>query len=263
MPRTQRSVQPSYAHLPPTLDSGFQVQSAVITSGQLDFAHALFAPLHYEPGYAYPLIVWLHGRGGDERQLQRVMPLVSMRNYVAVAPRGISQPNEVGHARESYDWIQSEDNIQRAEQLVFDCIEMACQKFHISPRRIFLTGFDHGGTMAMRIAMNHPSRFAGVISLCGPFPTGHNPFGNLIEIRKLGIFFAAGRSSLEYPATQVCEDLRLLHTAGLSITLRQYPCGHELMPQMLTDVDRWIIEQITPPRIATVESDAEWTFESE
>ena len=39
--------------------------------------------------------------------------------------------------------------------------------------------------------------------------------------------------------------LRLFHAAGLSIVLRQYPCGQELTEQMLRDVDRWIIEQIT------------------
>ena len=47
----------------------------------------LFVPLHYEPNYAYPLIVWLHGAQDDERQLKRVMPFISLRNYVAVAPR--------------------------------------------------------------------------------------------------------------------------------------------------------------------------------
>ena len=101
--------------------------------------------------------------------------------------------------------------------------------------------------MALRLAMSHPGRFAGVISLCGAFPTGGTPFGNLVAARRLGMFLATGRGSREYPAAQVCEDLRLLHTAGLSITLRQYPCGHELMPQMLADVDRWIMEQINPP----------------
>ena len=47
-------------------------------------SHCLFTPLHYERNYAYPLIVWLHGPGDDERQVTRVMPLVSMRNYVGV-----------------------------------------------------------------------------------------------------------------------------------------------------------------------------------
>jgi hypothetical protein len=61
----------------------------------------------------------------------------------------------------------------------------------------------------------------------------------------------------------VCEDLRLLHTAGLSVTLRQYPCGHELAPQMLADANRWIMEQINPPPAPTVPSDAEWSREIE
>ena len=39
----------------------------------------------------------------------------------------------------------------------------------------------------------------------------------------------------------------LFHAAGMSVTLRQYPCAQELSPQILRDVDRWIIEQITAP----------------
>jgi len=225
--------------------------------------HAIFAPLHYESGYAYPLIVWLHGRDGNERQLLRVMPLVSMRNYVAVAPRGMPTANAGGGKQgERYGWMQTDDHIQQASQRVFDSIMLAGHKFHVDPQRIFLCGFDGGGTMAVRVAMNYPSRFAGVISLCGALPSGGTPLGNLVAARRLAIFLAAGRTSRKYTAAHVCRDLRLLHAAGLSISLRQYPCGHELMPQMLSDVDRWIIEQITPSATA-VESDHQWSREVE
>ena len=67
----------------------FEIQSGLFSTTQQDTIHTIFAPLHYEPGYSYPLLVWLHGPGCDERQLLRIMPLVSMRNYVAVAPRGV------------------------------------------------------------------------------------------------------------------------------------------------------------------------------
>lgn len=262
MPRTRRSIEPTPS-LASDLKSVLQVDSASFSIGEVDFPHALFAPLHYAPGYAYPLIVWLHGCGSDERQLQRVMPQLSMQNHVAVAPRGIAMPDAGEAGRERYSWMQSDEHIQHAEQRVFDAIELAGRKYHVHSRRVFLAGFDAGGTMAMRIALSHPSRFAGVLSLCGEFPTGRTPFSNLVAARRLGIFLATGRGSQEYPAAKVCDDLRLLHTAGLSITLRQYPCGHELMPQMLSDVDRWIIEQITQPQPATVESDAEWSAETE
>jgi phospholipase/carboxylesterase len=84
-----------------------------------------------------------------------------------------------------------------------------------------------------------------VLSLGGCLPTGGAPLSRLPEARQLAVFLAAGRRSTVYDEQHVCDDLRLLHTAGMSITLRLYPCGHELSPQMLTDVDRWIIEQIT------------------
>jgi phospholipase/carboxylesterase len=262
MPRTQRSTDPNPSVLP-NLQSAFRVDSASFSTTQIDFAHSLFVPMHYAPGYAYPLIVWLHGRGSDERQLPRIMPMISMRNHVAVAPRGTFVSNGETAGPECYGWLQTDEQIQQAEQRVFDAIELASWKYHVATKRIFLAGFDVGGTMALRIALNHPSRFAGVLSLCGAFPTGRTPFGNLVAARQLPIFLATGRGSQEYPATQVCDDLRLLHTAGLSITLRQYPCGHELMPQMLTDIDRWIIEQITQPRPEPTESEAEWSRETE
>lgn len=259
MPRTHRSAEP-YSLTPSPADYGgsFSVEAASFSIRMLDFPHAVFAPLHYEPGYEYPLIVWLHGCGSDERQLQRIMPLVSMRNYMAVAPRGIPLPE---NRQGGHGWLQNENHIQHAEQRVFDCIELASGKYNISPDRIFLAGFDHGGTMAMRIAMAHASRFAGVISLCGAFPTGGKLFGNLADARRLSILLAAGRDSERYTAEQVCADLRLIHTSGLSVMLRQYPCGQELSPQMLADLDRWIIETITSPGKSTVQSDVKWSSE--
>jgi phospholipase/carboxylesterase len=262
MPRTRRSSEQNSFVLP-DLKNGFRVDSGVFSASEVDFPQSLFVPMHYAPGYAYPLIVWLHGVGADERQLQRIMPLVSMRNHVAVAPRGIAMPETGDQSKPSCGWLQTDDHIQQAEQRVFDAIELTSWKYHIASDRVFLAGFDAGGTMAMRIALSHPSSFAGVLSLCGAFPSGRTPFGNLAAARQLPILLATGRGSREYPAAQVCEDLRLLHTAGLSITLRQYPCGQELMPQMLSDVDRWIIEQITQSRATPTESQTEWLRETE
>lgn len=256
MPRTRRSVPIGFS-APPKIEPTFQVDSARCTTGRLDFPHALFAPLHYTPGYAYPLIVWLHGPGDDERQLQRIMPIVSMQNFLAAAPRGFLSASEDGTTAEGCRWRQTDDDIQQASQRVFETVEIARQKFHIHPRRIFLAGFDCGGTMALRLAMNHPTRFAGVVSLCGPFPTGNSPLGNLVAARRLGLLLASGRDSRRYSAAMVCEDLRLLHTAGLSVTVRQYPCGDELTPQMLADVNRWIMEQVLSTRSESLEPAAD------
>jgi phospholipase/carboxylesterase len=221
----------------------FEIESALFSHSVEASAHAFFAPLHYEPKYAYPLLVWLHGPGhNDERQLVRIMPLISMRNYAAAAPRGFGSQNS-----QALDWPQDPRSIEAATHRVFDCIGAARERFNIAERRVFLGGFDGGGTMAFRIALNQPECFAGVLSLGGALPQGHHPLGRLVAARRLPAFLAMGRDSEVYGPEKACDDLRLLHSAGVSVTLRQYPCGHELSAQMLRDVDRWIMEQITMP----------------
>jgi len=234
-----------------SFSADFDVDGGSLEHATGQVPHTLFAPLHYEPGYAYPLLIWLHGHDADERHLMRVMPMISMRNYVAIAPRGTAT---LPTGR--FGWEQSEEHVVAAEQRVLDCLQIAEHKLHVASHRVFLGGFDSGGTMAFRVAMDHPRRFAGVLSLGGPFPSGDRPFRNLPDARKLSIFLAAGRDSTSHPPERVCDDLRLFHTAGLSVTLRQYPCGHVLMPQMLSDVDRWIIEQITRPSEPTLAAEA-------
>lgn len=259
MPRIRHSILlPKINFVAPTNT----LQSALYYPASQDTIYALFAPLHYESGYEYPLIVWLHGNGSNERQLRSIMPLVDMRNYAAVAPRGVCMNEVKGDKKECYGWPQTYEQIQQVEEHVFDAIEAASQKFHISRQKIFLAGFDCGGTMAFRVALSHPQHFAGILSLCGAFPSDRTPFANLSLARKLPVFLSVGRDSTKYPAGEVCEDLRLMHTAGMSVTLRQYPCGHELAPQMLADVNRWIMEQIVPSSSEQTTS-SQWPCEAE
>jgi len=225
----------------------FNIESGLfVAPSSRDASHVLFGPKHYEPNYAYPLIVWLHSAGDDERQLVRIMPTISLRNYVAVAPRGFDADDE-STDRPFCGWPQTANHIQEAESRICEAVGAARHRFHVNRDRMFLAGFGSGGTMAFRVAMNDPAPFAGVLSICGAFPSGHNPFGQLNQARRLPIFLTVARDSREYPPEEACENLRLFHAAGMSIVLRQYPCAQQLTEQMLRDVDRWIIEQISAP----------------
>lgn len=218
-----------------------------------DTPHTLFSPMYYEPGYAYPLMIWLHGKNTvGERQLMKIMPIVSMRNYVAVAPRGVessaSPMSSAAHATSEtgfYSWPNTENGINLAQKRVFDSLQIASTKCNIAKRRVFLAGFDDGGTMAFRIAMQFPQYFAGVISLCGTFPLGQMSLRQLDAVRQLPCLMCVGRDSLVFPPTEAARQMTLFHTAGMSVTVRKYPCRQELSTHMLEDLNRWIMEQVT------------------
>jgi phospholipase/carboxylesterase len=133
-------------------------------------------------------------------------------------------------------------------------IELADERFNVHARRIFVAGAGSGGTMALRLAFEHPSWFAGAASLGGPTPRGHCPLARVNEARRLPLFLTSCRDSREYPPAQVAADLRLLYSAGFSLALRQYPCPSELTTAMLTDMDRWLMQQVCPETAAAPSS---------
>jgi phospholipase/carboxylesterase len=209
--------------------------------------YALFAPLHYERGYAYPLLVWLHGDGGSERELRRLMPHISLRNYVAAAPRGdVIADGRAGHA-----WMPFARAAGEAAERVHECIEASKRRFNVHARRVFIAGCGSGGTMALRLALRFPEWFAGAISLGGPMPHGGCPLNRINEARRLPLLLASCRDSREYPQDAVAADLRLLHAGGFSLSLRQYPGEEALTTVMLADVDRWLMEQVCPSTVKT------------
>ena len=227
-------------------EPSFTVEQARVEASEVGGLElSTFVPLHYEPNYAYPLLVWLHGPGDNEHQLRRIMPLVSMRNFVAVAPRGTWRDASDGESRAKFGWRQEPDAIMSSEQRLWHCIESALSRFHITEQKVFLAGYECGGTMAFRLAMNQPNRFAGVVSIGGPFPVGHYPLQKIDEARRLPLLIAHGRDSRKYSVDQVCSDLRLFHSAGMKVTLRQYPCGDDITTKMLADMNTWIMEQVT------------------
>ncbi len=201
--------------------------------------HCVLAPLHYEQNYAYPLLVWLHDDGGSERELNRVMPLVSLRNYVSAGVRGTSA------AARGYDWPQLSESIFTAEARVAEAVAYARQRFHIHSNRVFLAGSGTGGTMALRLALRSRGAYAGAASIGGAFPQGNAPLARLNAARAARLLMMHCRDSETYPVQRVCEELALFHAAGMSVTLRQYPCGDELTTQMLHDLDVWLMEQVT------------------
>ena len=218
--------------------------------------HTTFVPLHYEPNYGYPLLVWLHGAGSNEQQLKSIVPGISARNYVAVAPRGTwNDQDRDDHAPlPSCGWFQSPEAITLSEHRVLECIRQTRTRFHVAAQRIFLLGSDCGGTMAMRIAMMHPELFAGVVSIGGRFPIGLTPLVRIKQARRVQILIQHARHGTGYREAVLCDDLRLMHVAGMSVTLRQYPGGDEITAQMLEDVNAWIMQQVTGARVPSGET---------
>jgi phospholipase/carboxylesterase len=235
MPRTDlswRTIRPA---------EGFYTSQVETTDDQ---PVRTFLPTGYEPNYPYPLLVFLHGHGGNEEQVLRLAPRVSRRNYIAIGLRG---PQKVGtrpDGRGSYSWGADGQSSPVIEDYLVRAVEQTRRNYHVHSERIYLAGVCEGATLAYRLGLNFPDKVAGVIALNGAMPRG-GPLFRMPEVRGLKLFIGHGIANAFVPLTLARGYCRMLYTAGIDVRFHTYPTTHRLHPDMLRDANRWIMERVT------------------
>lgn len=199
-----------------------------------------FLPLGYEPRYPYPLLVFFHGHGGNEEQILRLAPRMSRRNFISI---GLRAPHTTGprpDGQTGYAWGEGSCDTL-VEDYMLRAVEQARRTYHVHSERIYLAGFAEGATLAYRLGLTFPEKLAGVISLNGSMPRTGGPLLRLPEVRELRVFIGHGIANAVVPLGMARRDYKVLYAAGLGIEMHTYPTTHRIHPDMLRDVNRWII----------------------
>ena len=199
-----------------------------------------FLPVHYEPRYPYPLLVWFHGQGGSEEQMLRLAPRLSRRNFICISLRA---PICLGPRDHGLGWSWG-DGTQATlvEDYMLRAVEQTRRKLHVHSERIYLAGYGDGAATAFRLGLTFPEKLAGVIALNGAMPRVNRPLLRLPQVRGLRVFIGHGIANSIVPQSLVRADHRLLLNAGLEVAMHTYPTTHKLHPDMLRDLNRWVIE---------------------
>jgi phospholipase/carboxylesterase len=208
---------------------------------KLAAGRSFFLPLHYTPSYQYPLIVWFHSNGFNEHQIDRVMPHISVRNHIGIGVRGTRAADTMGHR---FDWHDSPAAIVAAHDATCEAVEEAMRRFSIHPSRIVLAGYREGGTMAQRIALRDPEKFAGVVSLGGRIPQGGMRNLSALRHRRMPMLWQWGQDNAQYTQENLKSDCRLSMSIGAEVEIRQYLDDDEMNTVVLGDVDEWIMRRI-------------------
>lgn len=201
---------------------------------------AVVWPEAYEPRYPYPLVVFLHGSGESETQGVDAFPAMSRRNYIGLSLRG---PSSVVRANGAigHGWGGHRRCDAAIEDYVLTAIQETMRLGHVHSERIFLIGHDEGASIAYRLGLSFPEKFAGVAALNGWLPAGPLPPCHLRSRRALRVFIGHHANGSDVPVQRAEEASRVLYSAGLSVQKRLYDGNPGLVDAMLRDVNRWII----------------------
>ena len=109
----------------------------------------------------------------------------------------------------------------------------------------YLAGVAEGAGMAYRMALRFPHKFAGVISMNGTLPRpAEGPLFRDDEVKDLRVLICHGAANEVVPLELARRDFLALYGAGADVLLSTYPCTHTVHPNMLRDINRWVIRNV-------------------
>ncbi len=173
--------------------------------------YRLFIPESYDAAKPGPLLVALHGMGGDENSLfdsyaNGLLKREAERvGFLVVCPKG----------RDSASMYRG-----AAEQDVLDAMADVERTYHVDAARIYLMGHSMGGYGTWSIAMDHPDIFAAL----GPISGGGAPAG-MIKIRHIPAYVVHGDDDRTVPVAQSRNMVEAGKKAGAEIVYVEVPGG--------------------------------------
>ena len=201
-----------------------------------------FLPTGYEPRYPYPLLVFFHGHGGNEEQILHLAPRLSRRNYICLGLRG---PQDAGRQRRRRSpglrWGSEAPSMPMVEDYVFRAVELTGGVTTSTPNAFTWPASAKGRPWLTAWALEFPEKFGGVISLNGAMSRAADRCCGCRRFGSCAIFIGHGIANAMVPLTLAREDHRLLYTAGLNVEMQTYPATHRLHPDMLRDINRWMM----------------------
>ena len=164
--------------------------------------YRLFVPPSYEPAKPAPLVVALHGMGGDEntfftRMQSQFTDEATRLGFLIVCPKG----------RAPASMYRGD-----AERDVIDAIADVRASYTVDGSRIYLMGHSMGGYGTWSIAMNHPEMFAAL----GPIAGGGDPRG-VAKIARIPWYVVHGDADPTVPVQMSRTMVEAAKQAGATV----------------------------------------------
>ena len=120
-------------------------------------------PDSFDPGKRYPLLIAMHGYGGEPVNFSKAFKAAgSIKGYIVCCPYA---PVVMGKA--SFNWGGEE----QADKRIMETIAFLEAKYNIDEKRMIIAGFSQGGYYSYYLGLKHPDIFIGAI----PIGPGYGP----------------------------------------------------------------------------------------
>ncbi|MBX3195646.1 MAG: prolyl oligopeptidase family serine peptidase [Microbacteriaceae bacterium] len=192
-----------------------------------------------------PLLVVMHGRGSDERDLFALAPALPTEFAIASVRAPLS---------EGAGWSWWESGAQPGEMAASavddaaDAVLAWLDDLELESPLVGTLGFSQGGAMSVHLMRRDPDRFAFAVNLAGFVIAGHQAGDAALAERRPPVFWGRGADDPLFlgPMARLVAQTEPWLADHASADVRVYPgLGHSVSPEELDDVVAFLRAQPT------------------
>ncbi len=195
-----------------------------------------------------PLIIAMHGYGGDKRSMMKLARRINDQDFVIAALQGPHQ-HLVMPTKESpklgygFGWLSNfkpEDSVALHHRLVNQIIDDLGASGQADTRRVFLMGFSQACGVNFRYAFTHADRVRGVVAICGGIPGDWDESDGKYSAGSIDVLYIAAERDEFYTPDQMRERADALKRRARSVEFRLFDAKHEVPRDSYSVINEWL-----------------------
>lgn len=199
----------------------------------LGFVHVFEPPR--DPGG--PILLLLHGTGGNEQDLLPVVEVVAPRAGV-LSPRGkVLERGMPRFFRRLAEGVFDLDDLKFRTHEMADFVLAASRQYGFAPAQLTALGFSNGANIAASVLLLRPDALTSGVLFRAQVPLVPDPAPALPDSR---VLISNGRQDALVSAEETERLASLFRSAGASVTVEWQPSGHQLTNADLIMAKTWL-----------------------
>ncbi len=202
----------------------------------------------------FPTLVALHGWGASAHDLLGLSPLLHGGRALVLCPQGPGRV-PIGDGLEGYGWFpitpgSPPDPMEFAKgaAALRAFLDQALERYPVDRRKLVLLGFSQGGVMGYDLFLREPERFAGLAALSSWLPEAlARSIPRQAAHQGRPVLVQHGTRDPMIDVARARESRDALLPFGVAVTCHEYEMGHEVGPEALRDLVRWLDEKALSP----------------
>ena len=198
-----------------------------------------------------PLLIALHGYGGDKTSMMRLARRINDQDFVIAALQGVHQHMIIPKTREEklgfgFGWVTNfkpEESVDLHHRNLRHIIETLTNDGIADGRNVFLMGFSQAVGANFRFAFTHADLLRGVIAMCGGIPGDWASEGKYAG-DNLDVLYIGAEQDEFYTPQHLQQFASAIEQRAKSVELKMFDCGHEVPRDSYPTIDQWLKSKV-------------------